>query len=133
MDRHCRFSDKECWNIHNPTKKGEKPIKDQALHKTVFRRATRIKDCLRTVQILPAGWMARVGRYKSNVKVKVMLQLRRRRAGIRAFKRKRAQSCSPLAGEEGQTTPTFPLEGEPSQQILVQVLVTLLQQARLVQ
>ena len=45
----------------------------------------------------------------------------------------KSASTSPLAGEEGQMTPTFPRDGQPSQQILVQVLATLLQQAGLAQ
>ena len=45
---------------------------------------------------------------------------------------KKSPSC-PKAGEKGQMTPIFPQAGESSQEILVQVLKTLLQQAGLPQ
>ena len=35
----------------------------------------------------------------------------------------------PQAGGRSQVTPTFPLDGEPNQQLLLQVLATMLQQA----
>ena len=128
MDGQCRFSEKICWNKHDPDKKGQN-VKSKEACNSVFQER---QEEQRPPGLEGEGWEDSASRKKK----------RRMRGTTPQAKVKGIQEVNssqnkeggttptfPVDGEKEQMTPTFPPVGEPSQQILMQVLQALLQQA----
>ena len=136
MDGHCRFSDKVCWNMHDPSKKGSKSKKSQTVSKEVFQEGLEEqglppKDHNSASRMEGQEWITPMSR-KTKRRMKATTPEKEIQvASIQEKEVEKTARTNPLAGADGQGTPTFPLDGESSQQILVQVLAAILQQAGL--
>ena len=149
LEGRCRFSDQDCRNTHDPIKKGTKQNGTKRKCQAGFRIAPVQSPPPGLVrQQISAqgledeeGWITPLSKQKKRKK-KVAA---RRLGGEQQAAPQMEEQTGPtyyLAGEasqlNGPATPTRPLVGEPNmiqtpQQILLQVLQTLLQQAEVSQ
>ena len=145
LEGRCKFSDEDCRNTHNPTKKGNKQTANKGNKQAVFQIAQNQSPPpgLDTQQISAQGleneegWITPVSKQKKR-KMKVAA---RRLGGEQQTAPQLEEQSTPtshLTGEASQlagpATPTCPLVGETnmtqtSQQIMLQVVQTLLQHA----
>ena len=129
MVGHCRFTEEVCWNIHNPVMKGSKSKEVQDAGQLGFLEGQEEESVPPGEQNAAGrmdgeGWIHPSSR-KSKRKVRATKQnMEVSRAG------KPTPAC-PVIGESAQNTPQFPVAGDPTQQILLQTLAVLLQQAGL--
>ena len=141
LDGHCRFEDKTCWNIHDPNKKGQKSTQSQPVFQEGQEEQGLPPKQQKTATRLDGEeWVEPMSRKK---KRKMKATLQEKETLKQSSQRKdgaEKEVSGPMAGEKtptfppaGEQTPIFPLAGNQTQQILVQVLATLLQQAGLAQ
>ena len=150
LDGHCRFSENDCWNNHNPSMKGSKSIESnesQIASQSDFQigqGGTRLPPGL-VIQETSAsrvdvqGWEKPMSR-KTKKKMRATAQ---EESQLSASLGQEEQTCLPTmdgaaspichkVGETNNRTPTSPMAGELAlnpQQMLLLTLQALLQQA----
>ena len=130
MDGHCRYEEKVCWNIHNPEKKGCKSAESPKENSSGFQEGQeqRGPEQQSSAEGMDSeGWVEPLTRKKKK-QMKAITQAKERQSSLSRSDGKTAQNF-PTVGGTGATTPTFPMDGDQNQQILLQVLRTLLQSA----
>ena len=128
MDGHCHYEEEVCWNIHNPVKKGSKSAESKDSNPSDFQEGQeeqRPKELNAAKGMEGKGWVDPMSR-KRRRQTKAMIQEKER---LEKTNQPRGAQSFPLNEEPIQATPTFPLDGDQNQQILLQVLRTLLQHA----
>ena len=127
MDGHCRFADKVCWNIHDPNKKGQSKVQETS--QTVFQEgqeAPGLPPKNSSPGLENEEWI------NPRTRKQKKWDARQKNNQEKNWPQQKDGNLWPtvlMDGEKDQMTPSFPKAGEASQDILVQVLKTLLQQA----
>ena len=124
LDGHCRFSEKDCWNNHDPTKKGSRSNKSQNTSQSGIQMGQWERR-------LPPGLVI-PEKSASGVDVQDWEKpiSRKTKRKMRATAREESQSLASLGQEEqtslpmknGAPTPTCPRVGEPNQTTLTSPL-----------
>ena len=110
MDGYCRFSEKECWNLHNPAKKGNKTKKSSEGSNPVFQEGQEVQE-------VPPGQESPSRR--TSVEDWESQKSRKARRRIKATtareKENGNQEVNSAHTKEGETSQTFPLDGGEEQ------------------
>ena len=125
MEGHCRFSNKVCWNKHNPAMKGSKQKKGQEVQESVFQGGQEPQR---------GGTENSASRMDSEGWEDAGSRRSKRRMRVTSPEKGRQQEdlTDPTFhkdGETGEMTPPFPVDGAANQQIILQALQALLRQA----
>ena len=134
MEGHCRFSDKVCWNKHNPSTKGSKPKEPREAAPPVFQDGQEQESGGPENPISSLdneGWQDVTSR-KNKRRMRELPQVVEKQKEIRGNQKNvegQATANCPRDGAAGKETAPFPLDGESSQQIFLQALQVLLRQA----
>ena len=138
MDGDCRYSEKVCWNKHDPEKKGMKSGESQVCQPD-FQVGPE-QQGLAPGHEQTAGWMEgeewitpRSRKKKRRMKENMSQHKEKMpRQKVRELQKKREEMPAPICpldGESSRMNTPFLQAGEQGQQILLSVLQTLLQQA----
>ena len=122
MDGHCRYSEKVCWNNHDPSKKGVNLNKDREDNIQVFQEGGEEMSGPPGQENFAHSLDAenwRVSRSRKDT----------RKMTAMAWEKERQEEPGMVDGKVAQT---FPMDGEPAktpQKVLLEALQCLLQQA----
>ena len=123
MEGSCRFSDQVCWNIHNPAKKGSTAKEQQNSAPAVFREGREQESLGQENE----GWEEARSR-RNKRRMRAAHPEKEIQGNLLDVDGQQTNPCQ-KDGLAGQETPTFPRDGEASQQMVLQALQALLRQA----